>query len=76
VDIGLFPIDSIKTRLQSKILSSELNQNENKIAKNEKKVTNLYKGISSSALGSFPSGAIFFIVYDYFNNSLKKCKFV
>lgn len=76
MDIGLFPIDGIKTRLQSKTLSSEVNQNQNKMVKNENKITNLYKGISSSALGSFPSGAIFFIVYDYFNNTLKKCKFV
>jgi hypothetical protein len=63
VDIGLFPVDTIKTRIQSEKSSLKVSKN------------NIYKGVTSMLLGSFPSAATFFISYDYTNKFLKKCKY-
>uniref|UniRef100_A0A914ZAZ1 S-adenosylmethionine mitochondrial carrier protein n=1 Tax=Panagrolaimus superbus TaxID=310955 RepID=A0A914ZAZ1_9BILA len=52
VDVVLFPLDTIKTRLQS--------QQGFHAAGGSK---NLYRGLSSVALGSAPTGAIFFLIY-------------
>ena len=61
VDIGLFPIDTIKTRIQSGRI----------IVKG-----NIFSGLKSTFLGSFPSSAAFFISYDYTNLILKKSIFL
>ncbi|CCW62680.1 unnamed protein product [Phytomonas sp. EM1] len=53
VDIILYPIDTLKTRVQSKkgfLASGGL--------------LNVYKGLSAVAIGSVPGGAAFFTVYD------------
>lgn len=60
VDIGLFPIDTLKSRLQSGIKSI-----------NNKKI-NIFSGIKSTFLGSFPSAAGFFVTYDYISNQINK----
>lgn len=53
VDLGLYPIDTIKTRIQAKegfIASGGFSQ--------------IYKGLSAVAVGSVPGGAAFFFAYD------------
>lgn len=59
VDIGLFPIDTLKSRIQhgGKAMSSK---------------NNIYSGLAASAAGSFPSAAAFFLAYDYSSYTLKK----
>lgn len=52
VESSLFPLDTIKTRLQS--------QQGFQAAGGFK---NLYRGLSSVALGSAPTAAIFFLIY-------------
>ena len=47
VDVVLFPLDTLKVRLQSMKGAKGLYRN-------------LYKGISSSLVGSFPDAAVFF----------------
>ncbi|CCW70513.1 unnamed protein product [Phytomonas sp. Hart1] len=53
VDLILYPIDTLKTRIQSKkgfLASGGL--------------SNIYKGLSAVAIGSVPGGGAFFTVYD------------
>ncbi|XP_053785617.1 mitochondrial S-adenosylmethionine carrier protein isoform X3 [Desmodus rotundus] len=54
VDLILFPLDTIKTRLQSP-------QGFNKAGG----FRGIYAGIPSAAIGSFPNAAAFFITYEY-----------
>ncbi|KAM5315534.1 mitochondrial S-adenosylmethionine carrier protein isoform 2-T2 [Glossophaga mutica] len=54
VDLILFPLDTIKTRLQSP-------QGFDKAGG----FRGIYAGIPSAALGSFPNAAAFFITYEY-----------
>ncbi|KPI89623.1 putative mitochondrial carrier protein [Leptomonas seymouri] len=53
VDLSLYPIDTVKTRIQSKdgFLASG-------------GFRNVYKGLSAVAIGSVPGGAAFFFAYD------------
>ena len=54
VDVGLFPIDTLKSRLQyGKIINKKIS---------------IYSGLTSSFLGSFPSAAGFFCTYDYISH--------
>ncbi|VDO96711.1 unnamed protein product [Soboliphyme baturini] len=53
VDITLFPLDTVKTRLQS---ASGFRKSGG--------ITRLYSGIPSVAIGSAPSAALFFIAYN------------
>lgn len=53
VDLSLYPIDTIKTRIQSK---------HGFLAAGGFK--NIYKGLSAVAVGSVPGGAAFFLTYD------------
>lgn len=53
VDLSLYPIDTVKTRIQSK---------EGFLASGGFK--NVYKGLSAVAVGSVPGGAAFFFGYD------------
>lgn len=53
VDLSLYPIDTVKTRIQSK---------EGFLASGGFK--NVYKGLSAVAVGSVPGGAAFFFAYD------------
>nr|XP_014985895.2 S-adenosylmethionine mitochondrial carrier protein isoform X1 [Macaca mulatta] len=54
VDLILFPLDTIKTRLQSP-------QGFNKAGG----FRGIYAGVPSAAVGSFPNAAAFFITYEY-----------
>jgi solute carrier family 25 S-adenosylmethionine transporter 26 len=60
VDIALFPLDTIKTRLQSKegFLKSG-------------GFRSIYNGLPSTLLGSAPTSALFFTVYDTSKQKLK-----
>ncbi|RNF11374.1 mitochondrial carrier protein [Trypanosoma rangeli] len=59
VDITLYPIDTIKTRLQSKSGFSHAGG-----------FRGVYKGLSAVAIGSVPGGAVFFVGYDLTKRSL------
>lgn len=52
VDVSLFPLDTIKTRLQSQQGLHAAGG-----------FRNLYRGLSSVALGSAPTAAVFFLIY-------------
>ncbi|XP_027255299.1 S-adenosylmethionine mitochondrial carrier protein isoform X3 [Cricetulus griseus] len=54
VDLILFPLDTIKTRLQSP-------QGFNKAGG----FRGIYAGVPSTAIGSFPNAAMFFLTYEY-----------
>ncbi|XP_026643864.1 S-adenosylmethionine mitochondrial carrier protein isoform X3 [Microtus ochrogaster] len=54
VDLILFPLDTIKTRLQSP-------QGFNKAGG----FRGIYAGVPSTAVGSFPNAAMFFLTYEY-----------
>uniref|UniRef100_A0A3Q0RPT0 Mitochondrial S-adenosylmethionine carrier protein n=1 Tax=Amphilophus citrinellus TaxID=61819 RepID=A0A3Q0RPT0_AMPCI len=54
VDLTLFPLDTIKTRLQSQ-------QGFYKAGG----FRGIYAGVPSAAVGSFPSAAAFFVTYEY-----------
>lgn len=60
-DIVFYPIDTIKTRLQTK---------EGFFKSGGYK--NVYSGISACIIASAPSASLFFMTYDYFKHSLKK----
>lgn len=71
VDVTLFPLDTLKTRLQALLvrpLSSKTDSNEfisNLKPKNTLKLQrNLYSGIIPTLVGSAPSAAVFFVVYE------------
>eukprot|EP00474_Spongospora_subterranea_P010593 CRZ11051.1 hypothetical protein [Spongospora subterranea] len=49
-DLVLFPLDTLKTRLQTRQVP--------------KQAFRFYAGLTSAMVGSFPSGAVFFTVYD------------
>ncbi|XP_038666525.1 S-adenosylmethionine mitochondrial carrier protein isoform X3 [Scyliorhinus canicula] len=53
-DLTLFPLDTIKTRLQSP-----------QGLYNGGGFRGIYAGIPSTALGSFPNAALFFVTYEY-----------
>jgi len=62
VDIGLFPVDTLKTRIQYGKID------------NTKTPKSIFKGLGSTFLGSFPSAAAFFASYDLTNKYLTKSK--
>lgn len=53
VDLSLYPLDTIKTRLQSK-----------EGFKAAGGFKHIYRGMSSIALGSAPGSALFFVIYN------------
>lgn len=61
VDIALFPIDTIKTRLQSE-----------KGFIRAGGFRGIYKGLAPAAAGSAPTAALFFCSYDSFKQYLSK----
>ena len=70
IDLALFPLDTIKTRIQSfgKVAKGtiSLKSNNEKILKLSK-----YSGFKSSMIASFPAAAVFFGTYDYTKYFLK-----
>ncbi|KHJ78451.1 carrier protein PET8 domain protein [Oesophagostomum dentatum] len=61
VDLGLYPLDTIKTRLQSK---------QGFLAAGG--FRNIYSGMGSVAIGSAPGAALFFMSYRYMNSLFKE----
>lgn len=59
VDLSLYPLDTIKTRLQSASGFRAAGA-----------FSNLYQGVGSIALGSAPSSALFFLAYEFANDHL------
>lgn len=59
VDLILFPLDTIKTRLQSP-----------QGFKKAGGFRGVYAGVPSAAIGSFPNASAFFITYEYVKSSL------
>ncbi|EXJ78558.1 hypothetical protein A1O1_08959 [Capronia coronata CBS 617.96] len=76
VDFSLYPLDTIKTRLQSNLLSSSSNSHghlpKNLLPRHTLRGTlrSMYAGLPSAMLGSMPSAAFFFLVYDGVKRSL------
>lgn len=65
VDLSLYPLDTIKTRLQSK-----------EGFKAAGGFRHIYKGMSSMALGSAPGSGLFFITYNASKQFInKQCVF-
>jgi hypothetical protein len=56
VDIVLFPLDTIKTRIQATISGK---------ANYVKSTGSKFSGLKSQVIGSFPSAAAFFSTYDF-----------
>ncbi|XP_029456908.1 S-adenosylmethionine mitochondrial carrier protein isoform X3 [Rhinatrema bivittatum] len=59
VDLVLFPLDTIKTRLQSPQGFSKTGG-----------FRGIYAGVPSTAVGSFPNAAAFFVTYEYVKSML------
>lgn len=66
VDIISYPIDTIKTRIQASV-----GQDLKKTIQNTNK-SNLYRGLSSNMIVSFPSAFSYFMGYDATRHYLKK----
>ncbi|XP_059505912.1 mitochondrial S-adenosylmethionine carrier protein isoform X2 [Stegostoma tigrinum] len=62
VDLTLFPLDTMKTRLQSQ-----------QGFYNAGGFRGIYAGVPSAAFGSFPNAALFFVTYDYTKSVLGLC---
>lgn len=62
VDLSLYPIDTIKTRLQGKRSFR---------GKSLSLYSSLYSGYQSVLIGSAPSSALFFLTYNLLKESLK-----
>jgi solute carrier family 25 S-adenosylmethionine transporter 26 len=68
VDTLLFPLDTLKTRLQSKAgFLKAGGLNETTLIKGFSKI---YSGLSSALVGSAPSAALFFLTYDTMKRNL------
>ncbi|KAJ9602630.1 S-adenosylmethionine transporter [Cladophialophora chaetospira] len=63
VDFSLYPLDTVKTRLQSNLQSTK---HGSILPRHTLQGTlrSMYAGLSSALLGSMPSAASFFVVYD------------
>ena len=68
-DLSLHPIDTIKTKLQTTILSSSSSTSTPK-PPSSSTFKQLYRGITPALLGSCPSGAAFFGAYQFIGGKL------
>ncbi|KIX08376.1 uncharacterized protein Z518_03032 [Rhinocladiella mackenziei CBS 650.93] len=68
VDFSLYPLDTIKTRLQSNLIGKNISV----LGRHTIRGTfrSIYAGLPSALLGSMPSAASFFLVYDGVKRSL------
>ena len=57
IDLVLFPVDSLKTRLQA-------SHRENNFVKSAENVSR-YRGLASAMAGAFPCAATFWLSYEY-----------
>ncbi|KAK4943077.1 S-adenosylmethionine transporter [Elasticomyces elasticus] len=65
VDFSLYPLDTVKTRLQSNLTTGQ--QNVSSLLPRhtiQGTLRSMYAGLPSALLGSMPSAAFFFLVYD------------
>lgn len=62
VDVSLYPLDTIKTRLQSNLSSHATSVTTRHTAAGT--LRSIYAGLPSAVIGSMPSAASFFVVYD------------
>ncbi|KAK5939277.1 S-adenosylmethionine transporter [Knufia obscura] len=62
VDVSLYPLDTIKTRLQSNLTSQVSSSSTRHTALGT--LRSIYAGLPSAIIGSMPSAASFFVVYD------------
>ncbi|KIY01792.1 uncharacterized protein Z520_01930 [Fonsecaea multimorphosa CBS 102226] len=71
VDFSLYPLDTIKTRLQSNLTSAKYDAS-SILPRHTIQGTlrSMYAGLPSALLGSMPSAASFFVVYDGVKRSL------
>lgn len=72
VDFSLYPLDTIKTRLQSQFLQSR-HQKATILTTRHTfygTIRSMYAGLPSALLGSMPSAASFFVIYDGVKRSL------
>ncbi|TNV87136.1 hypothetical protein FGO68_gene1189 [Halteria grandinella] len=66
IDFALFPVDSIKTRLQLKASSKKVDYTK------EAQQVSKYKGFLSAMLAAFPCAAVFWCTYEYSKFTLWK----
>ncbi|KEF55593.1 uncharacterized protein A1O9_08343 [Exophiala aquamarina CBS 119918] len=64
VDVSLYPLDTIKTRLQSNLTAQQQNAALAPRHTLQGTLRSMYAGLPSAMLGSMPSAASFFLVYD------------
>ena len=57
IDLALFPIDSIKTRLQASNTTKDFTKQAESVSK--------FKGLASAMAASFPCAAMFWLSYEY-----------
>ena len=72
VDFSLYPLDTVKTRLQSQLLQKTRHGVSTLTPRHTLTGTirSMYAGLPSALLGSMPSAASFFVVYDGVKRSL------
>jgi solute carrier family 25 S-adenosylmethionine transporter 26 len=64
IDLVLFPVDSIKTRLQASHNKSNFVQSAENISK--------FRGLASAMAGAFPCAATFWLSYEYSKHFIRK----
>lgn len=66
MDFSLYPLDTVKTRLQSNLTTAHKNASATLLPRHTIQGTlrSMYAGLPSALLGSMPSAAFFFLVYD------------
>lgn len=64
IDFALFPVDSIKTRLQASSKKIDYTKEAKQVSK--------YKGFLSAMLAAFPCAAVFWCTYEYSKFFLRK----
>jgi len=64
IDLALFPVDSIKTRLQASHHDKNFVQSAQNVSK--------FKGLASAMAGAFPCAATFWLSYEYSKYLVRK----
>ena len=57
IDLALFPVDSIKTRLQASSSKVDFSKKADSVSK--------YRGLAASMAASFPCAAMFWLAYEF-----------
>lgn len=64
IDLALFPVDSIKTRLQASSHNKDFTKSAASVSK--------FRGLTSSMAASFPCAAVFWLSYEYSKYFIRK----